>query len=44
VDEKKKQKAGDSQHKTSLGAMNTEIKLHKKTRLLQCYYIQHSFG
>ena len=33
--EKKEQKAVDSQHKTSLSAMNTEIKLHK-TLLLQC--------
>jgi hypothetical protein len=29
VDEKKEQKAGDSQHKTSLSATNTETKLHK---------------
>jgi hypothetical protein len=35
VDEKKEQKAVDSQHKTSLSATNTEIKLHK-TLLLQC--------
>jgi len=35
VDEKKGQKAVDSQHKTSLSATNTEIKLHK-TLLLQC--------